>query len=88
MFVVAVRECKTLLRVFSKSLCSVTNCKTFKNHSEAAFISRIIVNHVRKLQQRRPVKMPAPSRARVYADVNKNRPREYWDYESHVVEWG
>merc|ERR1712140_141881 len=33
-------------------------------------------------------KMPAPSRARVYADVNTHRPREYWDYESHVVEWG
>ncbi|XP_029646685.1 casein kinase II subunit alpha isoform X1 [Octopus sinensis] len=32
--------------------------------------------------------MPAPSRARVYADVNTHRPREYWDYESHVVEWG
>lgn len=29
-----------------------------------------------------------PSRARVYADVNTQRPREYWDYESHVVEWG
>ncbi|XP_077982134.1 casein kinase II subunit alpha isoform X3 [Glandiceps talaboti] len=28
------------------------------------------------------------SRARVYADVNTHRPREYWDYESHVVEWG
>lgn len=32
--------------------------------------------------------MPAPSRARVYADVNTHKPREYWDYESHVVEWG
>ncbi|GIX90054.1 casein kinase II subunit alpha [Caerostris extrusa] len=32
--------------------------------------------------------MPLPSRARVYADVNSHRPREYWDYESHVVEWG
>ncbi|WAR11604.1 CSK21-like protein [Mya arenaria] len=32
--------------------------------------------------------MPASSRARVYADVNNHRPREYWDYESHVVEWG
>jgi uncharacterized protein YhfF len=30
----------------------------------------------------------APSRARVYADVNTHRPRDYWDYESHVVEWG
>jgi casein kinase II subunit alpha len=33
-------------------------------------------------------KMPAPSRARVYAEVNIQRPREYWDYESHVVDWG
>uniref|UniRef100_A0A8D2ZQQ5 non-specific serine/threonine protein kinase n=1 Tax=Scophthalmus maximus TaxID=52904 RepID=A0A8D2ZQQ5_SCOMX len=29
-----------------------------------------------------------PSRARVYTEVNTHRPREYWDYESHVVEWG
>lgn len=28
------------------------------------------------------------SRTRVYADVNTHRPREYWDYESHVIEWG
>ncbi|KAL4623721.1 casein kinase II subunit alpha isoform X1 [Arapaima gigas] len=31
---------------------------------------------------------PVLSRARVYTDVNTHRPREYWDYESHVVEWG
>uniref|UniRef100_A0AAY4CGT4 Protein kinase domain-containing protein n=1 Tax=Denticeps clupeoides TaxID=299321 RepID=A0AAY4CGT4_9TELE len=31
---------------------------------------------------------PVPSRSRVYPDVNTLRPREYWDYESHVVEWG
>ena len=28
------------------------------------------------------------SRARVYADVNVRRPREYWDYESLSVNWG
>ena len=32
--------------------------------------------------------MTDSSRARVYADVNTHRPREYWDYESHVIEWG
>ncbi|CAK8685257.1 casein kinase II subunit alpha-like isoform X2 [Clavelina lepadiformis] len=32
--------------------------------------------------------MAIPSRARVYHDVNNHRPREYWDYESHVVDWG
>uniref|UniRef100_A0A4W4GEH9 non-specific serine/threonine protein kinase n=1 Tax=Electrophorus electricus TaxID=8005 RepID=A0A4W4GEH9_ELEEL len=31
---------------------------------------------------------PVSSRSRVYPDVNTQRPREYWDYESHVVEWG
>lgn len=31
--------------------------------------------------------MPLPSRSRVYADVNQHRSRDYWDYESHVVEW-
>lgn len=33
-------------------------------------------------------KMPLPSRARVYAEVNSHKPRDYWDYESYVVEWG
>ncbi|XP_044256998.1 casein kinase II subunit alpha isoform X2 [Tribolium castaneum] len=32
--------------------------------------------------------MAVPSRARVYADVNSHKPREYWDYESYVVDWG
>lgn len=33
-------------------------------------------------------RMAVPSRARVYADVNSHKPREYWDYESYVVDWG
>ncbi|KAK7828680.1 casein kinase ii subunit alpha [Quercus suber] len=28
------------------------------------------------------------SRARVYADINVHRPRDYWDYESLSVQWG
>ncbi|VDL85761.1 unnamed protein product [Schistocephalus solidus] len=32
--------------------------------------------------------MPVPSKARVYADVNLNRPQEYWDYENYTVNWG
>lgn len=28
------------------------------------------------------------SRARVYADVNVVRPREYWDYENLAISWG
>ena len=26
--------------------------------------------------------------ARIYADVNKYKPQEYWDYEMHKMEWG
>ncbi|KAK6458015.1 casein kinase II, alpha subunit cell cycle control, cell division, chromosome partitioning [Scheffersomyces xylosifermentans] len=26
--------------------------------------------------------------ARVYADVNSNKPSEYWDYENHKISWG
>ena len=28
------------------------------------------------------------SLARVYRDINKERPREYWDYENLQVTWG
>ncbi|TXG59299.1 hypothetical protein EZV62_013872 [Acer yangbiense] len=30
----------------------------------------------------------APSKARVYPDVNVVRPKDYWDYESLTVQWG
>ncbi|KAJ0182539.1 hypothetical protein K1T71_001908 [Dendrolimus kikuchii] len=43
---------------------------------------------VKSLGWRRHSTMAVPSRARVYADVNSQRPREYWDYESYVVDWG
>eukprot|EP00116_Pleurobrachia_bachei_P004318 sb/3464580/ len=32
--------------------------------------------------------MNGTSRARVYADVNVNNPREYWDYDQFQTEWG
>ncbi|XVF59290.1 hypothetical protein PTKIN_Ptkin07bG0263700 [Pterospermum kingtungense] len=30
----------------------------------------------------------APSKSRVYTDINVIRPKEYWDYESLTVQWG
>lgn len=32
--------------------------------------------------------MASPSMARVYADVNQNMPRSYWDYDSVNISWG
>ena len=48
--------------------------------SGAGFVNSCAKYHWRK--------MPLASRARVYADVNAHRPHEYWDYESHAIEWG
>lgn len=31
--------------------------------------------------------MATQSISKVYADVNAHKPREYWDYESLVVDW-
>ena len=39
---------------------------------------------LRNRNRNRPVK----SRARVYADVNQHRPKEYWNYDNLVVNWG
>ncbi|KAL7675678.1 hypothetical protein ACOME3_001946 [Neoechinorhynchus agilis] len=32
--------------------------------------------------------MPIATNSRVYKDAIGKKPREYWDYESHVIEWG
>ena len=38
--------------------------------------------------QQQQADMPVTTRARSYAEVNVNKPREYWDYECHIVGWG
>lgn len=53
-----------------------------------ATISNPIATPLSAITTSRSGKMPAPSRSRVYADVNTNRPKEYWEYETHVVQWG
>jgi len=32
--------------------------------------------------------MPLPSKARVYADVNSQKSKDYWDYDSYNIQWG
>ena len=27
------------------------------------------------------------SKAKVYANVNGQKPREYWDYDNYMIEW-
>lgn len=32
--------------------------------------------------------MSVESRAKIYAEVNSLKPKEYWDYEGYNVQWG
>ena len=68
-----------------------------KSKEQVRWVSMIVARAIRNtnipnsfelLSLKAGTRMPLASRARVYADVNSHRPREYWDYEAHVVEWG
>ena len=50
--------------------------------------ARVVTKHPPTHPLASQVWSPTMSRSRVYADVNVKRPREYWDYESLVVNWG
>ncbi|KAG7198774.1 hypothetical protein KM043_001758 [Ampulex compressa] len=59
--------------------------KLINRHKSLKDISDSIV---KKVYNNSGIRMALPSRARVYADVNSHKSREYWDYESYVVDWG
>lgn len=54
---------------------------------EEVFVHPPFANLAQKIGKsvRRPGVM---SKARVYTDVNVQRPKEYWDYEALTVQWG
>ncbi|KAM3709181.1 hypothetical protein ACJW31_02G153500 [Castanea mollissima] len=59
-----------------------------RSHSHSHSHIIILTSNTTKLVEisgsnRRPM-----SKARVYADINVVRPKEYWDYESLAVQWG
>lgn len=59
-----------------------SSCKFGADSRDSILINKTFVNNSTSES------MALPSRARVYADVNSHKPREYWDYESYVVDWG
>jgi len=59
-----------------------------KRHCLDLQLSTSIESNRRKFCIQRPRKMVQPSTSRVYADVNSKKPREYWDYERHLINWG
>ncbi|XP_075586733.1 casein kinase II subunit alpha isoform X1 [Dermatophagoides farinae] len=77
-----------------KFFCSNNNQQQYLNEESGkqtnnnnSYYSSFIVDDNRRNHKKILKKMPLPSRARVYSDVNIHRPREYWDYETHQVEW-
>lgn len=62
---------------------NVISCVSFVTVD--VFQSQLVAKSLTEISTR---KMAVPSRARVYADVNTHKPREYWEYESYIVDWG
>ncbi|CAI9111290.1 OLC1v1011479C2 [Oldenlandia corymbosa var. corymbosa] len=51
--------------------------------------SSVSINETMAQKIGKSIRRPgAPSKARVYPDINVIRPKEYWDYESLTVQWG
>lgn len=73
--------------MLSTHYANVATCmSSFANPYSYFYFSALLSQAYGATEVRR--KMAVPSRARVYADVNSHKPREYWDYESYVVDWG
>jgi hypothetical protein len=53
---------------------------------ERLYVQDCILSHMSARGQRR--RQRTHSVARVYRDVNEQRPREYWDYEAMSITWG
>lgn len=69
------------------SLSKVVERVPLSSRNTAAYVAYPSANLAQKIGKsiRRPGVM---SKARVYADVNVQRPKEYWDYEALIVQWG
>merc|ERR1712156_939258 len=76
------------IQISYQKQCSEKSQHNFLQELDESFFCHISRKSLLFVAKVPPRKMPLASRARVYADVNSHRPRDYWDYESHVVEWG
>ncbi|KAA8522606.1 hypothetical protein F0562_013033 [Nyssa sinensis] len=65
------------------------NSRHHRNHRRTAFSRRFRSLKPWRSKIGKSIRRPgAPSKARVYTDVNVIRPKEYWDYESLTLQWG
>ncbi|KAG6594986.1 Casein kinase II subunit alpha-4, chloroplastic, partial [Cucurbita argyrosperma subsp. sororia] len=82
-----------LLLFFRRISSSATSLSRFRHHPPPHRFKPLLrsLSPLGTLAQKigKSIRRPgASSKARVYADVNVIRPKEYWDYESLTVQWG
>ena len=82
-----------LLFFFRRISSSATSLSRFRHHPPSHRFKPLLrsLSPLGTLAQKigKSIRRPgASSKARVYADVNVIRPKEYWDYESLTVQWG
>ncbi|XP_011013786.1 PREDICTED: casein kinase II subunit alpha-like [Populus euphratica] len=83
----------TLLRQFASSTTAFSHQKQGQQEIQPRLPHRFrsLVPPPDTLAQKigKSIRRPgAPSKARVYVDINVIRPKDYWDYESLTVQWG
>lgn len=73
------------LRFFTPLLDRITDTTTLAVHQTVAASSPTVTAN---LAAKMTTNSSGASIARVYADVNANMPRSYWDYDSVNISWG
>lgn len=76
--------CYSVLR-FHNTFCSISQ----QRRSTCCRLESLVVVGGGKADRLAKPAMPGPvsSKARVYADANTVKSKEYWDYEAHVPSW-
>ena len=75
-----------MINLYIKPLYPTTIFKLFFTQQKRSFSSFIKQSNTRQLQYFSKSSMI--SLPRLYANINKNLPQEYWDYDNYENSWG
>ena len=75
-----------MINLHIKSLNSTRIFKLFFTQQTCSFTN--FINQPNIIQSQSISKTSMISLPRLYANVNKNLPREYWDYDNYENSWG
>lgn len=89
-FITTSRRSQSNIKIinYSSNQSILTSIRTLITEQSKPLISSTITKYQSSNINSKSNKMPLASKARVYYDINMSKPREYWDYENSIIEWG